>query len=316
MSPMTALTPEEIAELRERVRAEIVAMVANALNEELSDAYDCTRVWQAWGVGTMSERDFVPVLDRVDLIASSIVAPVLDFVDRHGLLTAAAEENSALRARVAELEAALRRTETIARARVICDDNRYAVLRDLLAALSAQPSDDGWRAMESIGGWFGLTYASYAVIPRLALEAQPDEWQHRFVRLMDEAEGRGLVTPKYLVFRDDPDFCSVERQDEADERSPVESVTVLREDPWANYRRGDYSAVLAEQRSRCGLTPAQPTTPDDRDTAAALRESAAEKHAKADAATGPEKVHLRADAFSDEFEAMVREDEDARGGQE
>lgn len=28
------------------------------------DAYDCTRVWAAWGVGTMSEEDFVPIVDQ------------------------------------------------------------------------------------------------------------------------------------------------------------------------------------------------------------------------------------------------------------
>jgi hypothetical protein len=25
------------------------------------DTYDCTRVWSAWGIGTMSEDDFVPI---------------------------------------------------------------------------------------------------------------------------------------------------------------------------------------------------------------------------------------------------------------
>lgn len=28
------------------------------------DAYDCTRVWSAWGVGTMSDDDFVPIVDQ------------------------------------------------------------------------------------------------------------------------------------------------------------------------------------------------------------------------------------------------------------
>lgn len=28
------------------------------------DTYDCTRVWSAWGVGTMSEDDFVPVIEQ------------------------------------------------------------------------------------------------------------------------------------------------------------------------------------------------------------------------------------------------------------
>lgn len=28
------------------------------------DTYDCVRVWSAWGVGTMSEDDFVPFVDQ------------------------------------------------------------------------------------------------------------------------------------------------------------------------------------------------------------------------------------------------------------
>lgn len=27
-------------------------------------AYDCTRVWSAWGVGTMSDDDFIPIVDQ------------------------------------------------------------------------------------------------------------------------------------------------------------------------------------------------------------------------------------------------------------
>lgn len=43
------------------------------LYNELSDAYDCTRAWSAWSYGTMSERDFYPVEDRITDIASSIM---------------------------------------------------------------------------------------------------------------------------------------------------------------------------------------------------------------------------------------------------
>lgn len=28
------------------------------------DAYDCTRVWNAWGVGTMTDDDFVPIVEQ------------------------------------------------------------------------------------------------------------------------------------------------------------------------------------------------------------------------------------------------------------
>lgn len=43
------------------------------------DAYDCVRVWSAWGVGTMSEDDFVPITDqdeRLYEIADSVIAEV------------------------------------------------------------------------------------------------------------------------------------------------------------------------------------------------------------------------------------------------
>lgn len=43
------------------------------------DTYDCTRVWSAWGVGTMSEDDFVSVVEqdeRLYEIADSLLAEV------------------------------------------------------------------------------------------------------------------------------------------------------------------------------------------------------------------------------------------------
>ena len=43
------------------------------------DAYDCVRVWSAWGVGTMSEDDFVPIADqdeRLYEIADSVISEV------------------------------------------------------------------------------------------------------------------------------------------------------------------------------------------------------------------------------------------------
>lgn len=33
---------------------------------------------------------------------------------------------------------------------------------------------------------FGLSYASYLVVPRLVLQSMPVDWQHRFVALLDE----------------------------------------------------------------------------------------------------------------------------------
>lgn len=39
-----------------------------------------------------------------------------------------------------------------------------------------------------VWNWFGLSYAAYLVAPRVVLCAMPQEWQERFVALMEEAE--------------------------------------------------------------------------------------------------------------------------------
>ena len=51
--------------------------ISEAIREALGGALDCTRVWSAWGVGTMSEDDFSPVADdseRVGEIADAVMA--------------------------------------------------------------------------------------------------------------------------------------------------------------------------------------------------------------------------------------------------
>jgi hypothetical protein len=50
--------------------------LVDILGRELGDAYDCTRVWEAWNVGTMTENDFEPVSDRIDDIAAALVAVI------------------------------------------------------------------------------------------------------------------------------------------------------------------------------------------------------------------------------------------------
>lgn len=50
--------------------------VCTAVAESLGDAYDCTRVWAAWDVGTMSQDDFHRVADddgRVGEIADAAI---------------------------------------------------------------------------------------------------------------------------------------------------------------------------------------------------------------------------------------------------
>lgn len=51
--------------------------VMDAIAEALGDAYDCTRVWSAWGVGTMSQDDFCLVTDdagRLGELADAAIA--------------------------------------------------------------------------------------------------------------------------------------------------------------------------------------------------------------------------------------------------
>jgi hypothetical protein len=48
-----------------------VDKVREFLESQLSDAYYCTRVWEAWNVGTMTEDDFEPV--DVDEIMSALM---------------------------------------------------------------------------------------------------------------------------------------------------------------------------------------------------------------------------------------------------
>lgn len=76
--------------------------------------------------------------------------------------------------------------------------------------------------------WFGLTYSSYLVIPRMALEAMPHEWQEKLVELLDEAEQTGLETPEYTVQR-------------------RESGKFIK-DPWRDYRRPDRSLLPEKLR--------------------------------------------------------------------
>ena len=60
-------------EITEETKSAAVDAVAAALG----DAYDCTRVWQAWSVGTMTEDDFVRVSDdhsRLCEIVDAVIA--------------------------------------------------------------------------------------------------------------------------------------------------------------------------------------------------------------------------------------------------
>lgn len=42
---------------------------------------------------------------------------------------------------------------------------------------------------EPIHHWFGLTYSSYLVLPRVGLQSMPEPWQRKLVALLEEMEG-------------------------------------------------------------------------------------------------------------------------------
>jgi hypothetical protein len=96
------------------------------------------------------------------------------------------------------------------------------------------PPDDGGQRFAS-----RLYRSPYLVIPKLALESMPLDWQRRFEALLQECDATGLVTPGYLVFREDSPHTLVTREDPDNPYSDIEKVEPYLADPWANYRRGD-----------------------------------------------------------------------------
>lgn len=57
---------------------------------------------------------------------------------------------------------------------------------------SCDPEHDGLHPSRANEGeihcWFGLTYASYLVLPRSLLQEMPTDWQAKFVGLLHEME--------------------------------------------------------------------------------------------------------------------------------
>ncbi|GAA0416594.1 hypothetical protein GCM10008969_44690 [Pseudomonas veronii subsp. inensis] len=57
--PLFAEQPAPVAVVPDRdTLRDIIAQAVGG------DAYDCLRVWSAWGVGTMSDDDFIPIVDQ------------------------------------------------------------------------------------------------------------------------------------------------------------------------------------------------------------------------------------------------------------
>lgn len=89
--------------------------------------------------------------------------------------------------------------------------------------------DDGSRYGGAIHAYFGLSYASWLVIPRLSLQEMPSDWQRRFVDMLDEAyHVHGMKTPEGLY---------VTRRADNGKFRPVEH--------WNDYRRGRMEDAVA-----------------------------------------------------------------------
>lgn len=54
-------------------REEVKRRLYSCLTASLIDSYDCSRMWEAWSVGTMRETDFIPVVDRLSEIVDEIM---------------------------------------------------------------------------------------------------------------------------------------------------------------------------------------------------------------------------------------------------
>lgn len=61
-------------------------MIADIVADNLGDTYCCTRVWEAWSVGTMSQSDFHPAADDEDVtfdMADAILAVLPEIIQQN-----------------------------------------------------------------------------------------------------------------------------------------------------------------------------------------------------------------------------------------
>lgn len=90
-------------------------------------------------------------------------------------------------------------------------------------------------AEEAVHEWFGLTYASFMVLPRVALQSMPPEWQRRFIAMVSEIE-QTLELPEEI-----PSAYRVTRIDAKGRYLP---------NPWPYYNRGRTRLPLKERDAR------------------------------------------------------------------
>ena len=82
---------------------------------------------------------------------------------------------------------------------------------------------------EKLQCWFNLSYASYCVLPRILMEAMPDDWQGKMADLLNEYDagypnqpdigtrvlitkgGKLIKTPKWLLNYRRPDLNEIRK---------------------------------------------------------------------------------------------------------
>lgn len=80
--------------------------------------------------------------------------------------------------------------------------------------------------------WFGLSYNSFLILPRVMLQEMPLKWQEQFVALLEQAEAMGVRTPGFEASMKNPDtnrYCKIPEQ-------------------WLNYRRGTLKDAMATMK--------------------------------------------------------------------
>jgi hypothetical protein len=98
-----------------------------------------------------------------------------------------------------------------------------------------------------IHSWFELTYAQYLTLPRSVLQSMPLEWQHRFVKCLEELDETIDWRPKHGQYRVSLHLVNDDEED-------GETWGAELDDPLMDYRRG---------RRRVPHLPAHATDPYD-----------------------------------------------------
>lgn len=69
------------------------------------------------------------------------------------------------------------------------------------------------KGYERLWGWFGLSRASFLVLPRSFMHEMPDEWQSKMAELLDEYEERTknveCIDKVYVQARKDRKFTKI-----------------------------------------------------------------------------------------------------------